>query len=450
MRRVLLDTRPLSVSPDFRRLWIGQAVSFLGTMITGAALPYQVYQQTGSSFAVGVLGVVQLVPLLGCGLLGGALADGVDKRRLLLVITSLSLVTTTALALNASLDRPLLWLVYVLGAVSSAIGAVSFAVLRSLLPMLLDDELRPAGYALQSTYGSFGLMAGPAVGGVLIAARGLSAAYVVDLATYVVALTVFLGIAPAPPVGPRAPIGTRGSLRALGSSTLEGLRFLRGHTMVMSTFALDLLAMTFGMPRAVFPELSERLGGDAQLYGLLWAAVAAGGFLASVTSGWTTHVHRQGRAVLVSVAVWGAAIAGAGLMRLPVAVLVLLATAGGADMISGVFRSTIAAAVTPDSLRGRVSGIEFAVYAGGPVVGDIEAGLVGGVAGVPFAIVSGGVACIVAALAFAIWVPSYGGYLAPTSSAPPAAATASSAATSAASPSAPVTEAPGPAPAAGL
>jgi len=416
MRRVLLDTRPLAVSHDFRRLWMGQAVSFLGTMITGAAVPYQVYHQTGSTFAVGVLGVVQLAPLLLFSLLGGALADSVDKRRLLLVITSLSLANATLLGLNAALDRPLLWLLYVLAAVSSAISSVSFAVLRSLLPLLLDDELRPAGYALQSTYGSFGMMAGPALAGVIIAASGLTSAYALDVATYVAALAVFVGIAPVPPIGG----GVAVSPTALGSSTVEGLRFLRGHSIVMSVFALDLLAMTFGMPRALFPALAERLEGGPRLYGLLWAAVAAGAFLASLASGWTTHVRRQGRSVLLAVAVWGAAVAVAGLVRAPALVLALLAVAGGADMISGVFRSAIAAAVTPDELRGRVSGVEFAVYAGGPVVGDVEAGLVGGVAGVPFAIVSGGVACMGAAAAFALRVRSFAGYVAPSRSpAPP-------------------------------
>jgi MFS family permease len=411
MRRVLLDTRPLAVSRDFRRLWLGQAVSFFGTMITGAALPYQVYHQTGSSFAVGVLGVVQLVPLLVFAVLGGALADNLDKRRVLLAITTMSLVGTAVLAFNSSLDRPQLWLLYVLGAVSSGTGAISFAVLRSLLPLLLDDELRPAGYALQSTYGSFGMMAGPALAGVVIAAHGLTTAYAVDVATYVVALGVFVGIAPAPPVG--AP-GEAASVRALWASSVEGLRFLRGHSMVMSIFGLDLLAMTFGMPRALFPALTEHLGGGPRLYGLLWASVAAGMFVASLASGWTSHVRRQGRAVLVAVAAWGGAIAIAGLVRVPAVVLVMLALAGAADMISGVFRSTIAAAVTPDELRGRVSGIEFAVYAGGPVVGDVEAGLVGGLAGVPFAIVSGGLACVAAAVAFAVRVPAFAGYRAPS------------------------------------
>jgi MFS family permease len=419
MRRVLLDTRPLAVSRDFRRLWIGQAVSFFGTMITSAALPYQVYHQTGSSFAVGVLGVVQLVPLLAFGLLGGAVADNFDKRRVLLVVTTMSLCGTTVLAVNSSLDRPQLWVLYVLGAVSSATGAMSFAVVRSLLPLLLDAELRPAGFALQSTYGSFGMMAGPAIAGVIIAAQGLATAYAVDVATYLVALGVFVGIAPAPPVA--AP-GEAASVRALWASTVEGLRFLRGHSMVMSIFGLDLLAMTFGMPRALFPALTDHLGGGPRLYGLLWASVAAGMFVASLASGWTSHVRRQGRAVLICVAGWGGAIAVAGLVRVPAVVLVMLALAGGADMVSGVFRSTIAAAVTPDELRGRVSGIEFAVYAGGPVVGDVEAGLVGGLAGVPFAIVSGGLACVAAALAFVRWVPSFARYTAPaaTSAAPSA------------------------------
>ena len=182
----------------------------------------------------------------------------------------------------------------------------------------------------------------------------------------------------------------------------------------MSIFAIDLLAMVFGMPRALFPALSERLGGGATLYGLLLAAVAAGAFLASLASGWTGVVRRQGRAVIVAVAVWGAAVAAAGLVRAAVPVLLLLVVAGAADMISGVFRSTVAADVTPDELRGRVSGVEIAVYAGGPVLGDVEAGVVGGLLGLPFAVVSGGLACVAGAAAFAALVPSFARYVRPT------------------------------------
>ena len=405
--RLLVDTTPLRVSPDFRRLWIGQAVSFLGSTITTAALPYQVFHQTGSSLAVGMLGLVQLGPLLVFSIIGGALADSIDKRRLLLAVTVTALGLSLALAANASMDRPQLWLLYVLGGATSAVFAVTFSVLRSLLPMLVDDELRPAAYALQSTYGSFGMMAGPAVGGLLIGAFGLTSAYAVDVGTYCIAVVVFIGLAAAPPV--------EGASRASPLSVLQGFRFLRGHSVVMSVFGIDLLAMVFGMPRALFPALAERLGGGPALYGLLLSSVAAGAFVASLLSGWTSRVHHQGRAVLWSVAAWGAAIAVAGLTRAPALVLAMLAVAGGADMISGVFRSAIAASVTPDELRGRVSGVELAVYAGGPVLGDVEAGVVGGLAGVPFAIVSGGVACVVAAATFALRVRSFATYVRPGS-----------------------------------
>ena len=402
---LLVDTTPLRVSPDFRRLWMGQGVSFVGSMITSAALPYQVFHATGSTLDVGLLGVAQLVPLLCFSLVGGAFADSVDKRRMLLGVNTAALACSLAPMANASLDRPHVWLLYVLGATSSGIWAVSYPVTRSLLPLLLSDELRPAAYALQSTYGSFGMMAGPALAGALIGGLGLTAAYATDVGTFVLALVVFSGLAPAPP--------SEGAGRASRDSVLQGLRFLRGHSVIMSVFGIDLLAMVFGMPRALFPALAERLGGGPGMYGLLLSSVAAGAFVASLASGWSSRVHSQGRAVLLAVTAWGATITVAGLTRVPALVLLLFAGAGAADMISGVFRSTIAAEVTPDHLRGRVSGVEFAVYAGGPVVGDVEAGIVGGLAGVPFAIVSGGLACVAGAVAFAALVPRFARYTRP-------------------------------------
>ncbi len=409
---VLVDTTPLRVSRDFRRLWTGQAISIVGTMITSAALPYQVFHRTGSTLAVGLLGVAQLLPLLAFSLVGGALADSIDKRRLLLTVNAASLACAAGLAANASLARPHVWVLFVLGATSSAVFALSFPVTRSLLPLLLRPDLRPAAYALQSTYGSFGMMAGPALAGVLIAGLGLSWAYTVDVATYCLALVAFAGLAPSPPPA--------GAARASRASVVEGLRFLRGHSVVMSIFGVDLLAMVFGMPRALFPALAERLGGGPSLYGLLLSSVAAGAFLASLGSGWTSRIERQGRAVLVAVLVWGGAIAAAGLTRLAAVVLVLFAVAGGADMVSGVFRSAIAADVTPDDLRGRVSGVEFMVYAGGPVLGDVEAGVIGGLAGIPFAIVSGGLLCVAGAAAFAVLVPTFARHVRPAVEVAPA------------------------------
>jgi MFS family permease len=403
---VFADTTPLRVSRDFRRLWLGQAVSFFGSTITMAALPFQVFHETGSSVAVGLLGLVQLGPLLGFSVIGGALADSIDKRRLLLAVTAVAMACSVGLALNASGDSRV-WLLYVLGAATASTFAMTFPIVRSLLPLLLDSPLRPAAFALQAIYGSFGMMVGPAIAGLLIGTLGLRASYSVDVATYALAILIFFGIAAAPP--------TPGVARAARASVVEGLRFLRGHSMVMGVFAIDLLAMIFGMPRAIFPALADHLGGGPELYGLLWASVAAGAFLASLGSGWTSRVRHQGRAVLWSVAGWGLAIAAAGLVHNAAVVLLLFAVAGAADMISGVYRSVIAADVTPDELRGRVSGVELAVYAGGPVLGDVEAGLVGGLVGVPFAIVSGGLACVASAAAFAKWVPGFTDYVAPES-----------------------------------
>jgi len=317
-----------------------------------------------------------------------------------------------ALAVNASLHHPQVWLVYVLGATASGIFAVTYPLTRSLLPLLLEEDLRPAAFALQATYGSFGMMAGPAIGGLLIGGVGLVSAYGVDVATYVIALVAFFGLRPSPPV--------EGAVRASRDAVLQGIRFLRGHSVVMSVFGIDLLAMVFGMPRALFPALALRLGGGPGLYGLLLSSVAAGAFLASLVSGWTGRVRHQGRAVLLAVTAWGLSIAVVGLTRVTWLVLVMLAAAGASDMISGVYRSAIAADVTPDHLRGRVSGVEIAVYAGGPVLGDVEAGVVGGLISVPFAIISGGLACVASAAVFAAAVPRFARYVRSTDgSAPP-------------------------------
>ena len=400
-----MDVTPLRVSADFRRLWSAQAVSYLGTTMTAAALPYQVFHQTHSSVDVGLLGVAQLAPLILFALVGGTLADAFDKRRLLLVVTVAAAMCSGVLMLNASFARPQLWVVFLLGAVSTGVQSATSPVVRSLLPLLLEPELRPAAFTLQSTYGSFGMMAGPAVGGLVIGGFGLAPTYGVDVGTFCLAVVGFFRLAPAPPV--------KGVEQASPLALMaEGLRFLRG-SMVTSIFLIDVLAMVFGMPRALFPALSLRLGGGAALYGLLLASVAGGAFVASLLSGWTRRVRRHGAAVLVSIAVWGGAIAVGGLARQAGVVLAMFAVAGGADMISGVYRSTIAADLTPDWYRGRVSGVELAVYAGGPVLGDVEAGVVGGVAGVPFAIVSGGLACIVVAAGFAVFVPRLARYSRP-------------------------------------
>jgi MFS family permease len=399
---VLLDTTPLRVSRDFRALWIGQAVSGLGSAMTMTALPYQVFEETHSTIAVGALGFVQLVPLVAGALASGALADSMDKRRLLLVISIVGLLSTGGLALNATLEQPRVWLLYLLGACTAGATGATYPVLRSLLALLLGPELRPAGYALTQTYGSFGMMVGPAVAGILIEQIGYEGTFGIDAATYLLAGIAFSLIATSPPAVDAA--------RASLGSLREGLRFLRGQPIVLGIFGIDLIAMVFGMPRALLPAFSQELGGGSELYGFMLASIAVGMFLAALSSGWTGKVRRQGVAVLWAVTIWGAAIAVAGLSGAVAVVLVMFAIAGGADAISAVFRSTMAAAATPDELRGRVSGVEIATYAGGPQLGDLESGLVGGLVGVTFAIVSGGLVCIIGAAAFAVWFRRFTAY----------------------------------------
>ena len=400
---LMLDTTPMRASRDFRRLWCAQAVSFLGSTVTMAALPLEVYRQTHSSVMVGVLGAVQLVPMVACSMAGGALADSIDKRVLLLGVTLASAACSAGLAANAALHHPQLWLLLVLGAGNMALFGLTFPVLRSLLPLLLEPELRPAGFALQATYGTFGMMSGPVIGGVMIGAFGFGPTYLFDVGTYAIAFVLFSRISAAPPAGAARPASL--------ATIREGLRFVRARPVIVSILGIDTLAMVFGMPRALFPALTARLGGGPILYGFMLGSFAAGAFLASVTSGWTGRVRKQGRAVIMCVALWGIAIAVAGVTDNTATVLVMFAFAGGADMISGVYRSAIAADATPDEMRGRVSGVELAVYAGGPVLGDVESGLVGGLIGLPFAIVSGGLACVVGAGLFAWKVPEFANYV---------------------------------------
>src|SRR3954447_14261510 len=372
LRALAVDTTPLRQSRDFRLLWIGHSVSFMGSVMTTVALPWEVFQLTGSSLAVGLLGVAELIPLLTLSIVGGAVADAVDRRTLLIRLEIALAFCSALLALHAAMHHPAVWPVYVLAAATSGIGAMHYAALRSLIPLLLPTELRPAGFALNAAYATMGMMLGPALAGLLIASVGLSLTYAFDVVSFASALIAVSMISSRPPPA---------DARASKSSILEGLRFLRGQQTLLAVFGVDMLAMVFGMPRALFPAFAVRLGGGARSLGPLYAAVAAGSFLASVTSGWTGKVRRHGQAVIFSVMAWGVAVGAVGLAHSLWLAMLLLAAAGAADMVSGVFRSAVAADVTPDELRGRVTGVEFAVYASGPLLGDVEAGAVAAVAG---------------------------------------------------------------------
>jgi MFS family permease len=401
--RLLADVTPLKVSRDFRVLFAGAGVSYLGRQLTVVAVPFQVFLITRSSLAVGMVGLVTVVPLVALSLAGGAIADAVDRRKLLLVTQLLSAATSAGLALNAGARSPRLWPIYVLAALSAGLAGVDLPARNAVIPRLVGRELFPSAAALSQIQYQAGQVVGPAIAGLVIGRVSLAAAYWIDVASFGAAVVAVLAIAPQPPEGG----GTRASL----ASIREGLAYLKGRRLLVSTFLIDIDAMVFGMPRALFPALGTGFfGGGAFTVGLLYAAPGAGALVGALTTGWVGRVRMQGRAVIVSVIVWGAAIAGFGLVPwLPLG-LALLALAGAADVISAVFRNTILQLSVPDALRGRLSSVHIAVVTGGPQIGDAEAGAVAALTSARTSVVSGGLACVLGVLLLVRRVPELARY----------------------------------------
>jgi hypothetical protein len=394
-RRLLSDVTPLRESGQYRLLYAGELFAFLGSQLTVVAVPLQVYLLTRSSLAVGLVGLAQLGPLLVCSLLGGAVVDAVDRRVLLVWVQLARGALGVGLVANAMRPQPLLWPLYALTAAGAGLQAVDAPARTAAIPALVRRELLPAAAALHQILMQVGLVAGPALAGLVVARAGLGAAYAIEVATFAAASLLAAALRPLPPGA--------GAARAGIASVREGLRFLRGRRALQGCFLIDLNAMVFGMPRALFPALGTGLfhGGPGTV-GLLYAAPGAGALLGALTAGWVGGVRRQGRAVLVAVAAWGAAITVFGLVSwLPLA-LVLLAVAGAADVVSAVFRNTILQLTVPDGLRGRLVAIHIGVVTGGPRLGDAEAGAVAALAGPRVSVVSGGLACL-AGVALLAW-----------------------------------------------
>jgi MFS family permease len=404
-----MDLTPLRRHRDYRYLYASQFITYLGTMVTYVALPFQVYALTGSSFLVGLLGLAELVPLLLTAFVGGALADAVDRRKMVL-FTEMGLAAGCAvLVANALLAQPRVWLLYAMAAVMSALGGLQRPSLDALTPRLVDKDEIPAAAALGSFRGSVGMIAGPAIGGLVLASAGVAATYALDLASYLVALACFRMIrAVPPPEGAEAP-----SVKAIA----DGLRYARSRQELIGTYVVDFVAMVFGMPLALFPALAERMGGPKVL-GLLYAAPAAGALLASVLSRWTRHVRRHGQAVMWAAAAWGLAIVVFGFCDRLWPALLFLALAGGADAVSAIFRSTLWNQTIPDGMRGRLASIEMVSYMSGPLLGHVEAGAVAALVGVRASVVSGGVLCVVGVLLCGLLLPRFVAYEAPAAAPP--------------------------------
>jgi MFS family permease len=403
LARVAIDTRPLRTSASFRWLWLGQTVSYIGSQVVGVAVPYQVYQLTGSTLAVGLVSFVELVPLLTLTLIGGAIADAVDRRRLLLWTEAALLLTGVGFVVNASLEEPRVWALFVLGFLAASFFCLGVGAMRSLTPHLVPEDQIVAASNLNGLYSNLGAVAGPALAGLLIAAIGLPLTYLLDVVSFGASL-LSIWVLPKIPSDPEA---DRPGLR----SVVEGFRYLKNHRVVLGSFLVDSNAMIFGMPSALFPALAENhFGGGATTVGYLYAAPYAGALLCSLTSGWTSHVRRQGLAVLVAAGLWGAAITVFGLVDSLWLALVFLAIAGGADLISALFRSAILLSATTESMRGRLAGIEFAQVASAPTLGNLEAGVVASLTSLRFSVVSGGVLCVAGTIVIGLALPALARY----------------------------------------
>jgi MFS family permease len=346
-----------------------------------------------------LLSLCALVPLLVMPIVGGAIADAVDRRRLLLRTETGLAAISLLLAGNALLPRPQVWALFAGEALATAVFSLGTPSMRSLLPRLVREEQIAAASALEGVYGNLGAVAGPALAGVLVAGLGFPLTYLLDVATFAASLWSVWRLPALPPAEDAAPAGLR--------SIVEGFRYVRQRQVLLGIFLVDTNAMVFGMPMALFPAYGEHFGGGARTVGFLYAAPYAGALVASLISGWVGQVRRQGLGVCVAAAAWGLALVAFGYVDSLWPALVLLAVAGAADFVSAVLRSTILLTATPDALRGRLSGIEFTQVASAPSLGNLEAGVVASLTSLRFSVVSGGIACIVGTVLCALALPRF-------------------------------------------
>lgn len=398
----LVDLSPLRLSRDFRRLFIGRSISDFGDEIVMVVVPFQVYEISGSTLAVGLIGLAELVPVFVFPIVGGAFADALERRRLTMTTHAVLAVMSVLMAVNASLDEPMLWPLYVFAFISAGLYTFNRPALDTWPARLLDAEALPSAFALESGFGSLDSMVGPVAAGLLLATVAPAGAFVFDAVTFAVVIAQIARMGPSPPSSDETEVSWK--------AILDGFRFLRGKRTLQTVFLADLNAMVFGFPIALFPAVAEGLGGGPRVLGFLYAAPAVGSFLATMVSGRARHVRRQGRAILLAIAVWGAAIVVFGLSDSLWLSLAMLAVAGAGDMVSGIFRSTMLQAAVEDRLRGRLDGIGMAVWATGPSLGNVESGAVAAVTSVPFSIVSGGLLTIVGVAALRLFAPGFWRY----------------------------------------
>ncbi len=399
--RVRLDLTPLRRSRDLRLLFVGGGVSFAGSMLTFVAIPYQTFRLTHSSLVVGLLSLAELAALLLTGLAGGVLADAVDRRLLLRTTEAGMLGGTLVLLVNSLAGHPRLWVLFAVSFLLAGFDGIERPSLDSLVPRLVPPDQIAATSALMAVRSQFGMIAAPALSGVLIAVSGVATAYAVDAGTFAFSLVCLwmMGAAPPPPEGAEL------SWKAIS----EGLEYAVSRQDLLGSYLVDINAMFFGFPNALYPQLASRLGG-ASVLGLLYAAPAVGSLLITLTSAWTLRVRRHGWMIAAGAAVWGLGIVVLGFTSLAWEALAALVVAGAGDMVSGLGRMTMWNESIPDALRGRLAGIELLSYTSGPTLGNVESGLVEALAGLRAAIVSGGILCVAGTAAVLLALPAFRNY----------------------------------------
>ena len=395
---MLIDISPLRISRDYRLLFFGQLISAFGTAMSFVVVPVQVYQLTGSTLLVGLLSASEFVLILFMAFVGGAYADFIDKRKMLRLTEIGQTVVTAVLVLNATLIKPQIWLLFVCAALHAGLGALQRPSFESMLQKIVPLELMASVSALNSLRWNVTTILGPSIAGIIMARYGAGIAYSIDLVSFAASLAaVFLIRAvPAP-----SQIEQRPTLK----SVAEGLSYAWKRKDILGTYLIDMNAMFFGMPSALFPAMAAYFG--AGTVGFFYAAPSVGALVATLTSGWAKKVNRHGLFVAIAAALWGVAMIFFGLAQNLYLALFFLALAGGFDMISAVFRMTIWSQTIPHYLRGRLAGLEIISYTSGPKLGDAEAGIVATLFSVRASIVSGGILCVVGSAIISVLLPEF-------------------------------------------
>ena len=396
-----IDFSPLKRYPDFRRLWLSGLISYFGSMFTYVALPFQVKQLTGSYLAVGLIGLVEIIPLVVFGLYGGVLADHMDRKRMIWATEFAALFLSTILLINSLLPSPKLAVIYIVAALFSAVDGLQRPSADAILPRLVEHKDLPAASALMSLRWQMGMITGPSLAGVLISIAGVSAGFILDILTYFLALFILIRVKNVPPM--------KESEKPSFSSLVAGVKYATSRKDLMGTYLVDLAAMFFAMPTALFPFWAEQVGAPWAL-GLFYAAGTIGSILVTLTSGWVKSYTKHGRAIFLAALGWGVAITLAGVTNNLFLILLFLILAGASDMVSALFRSTLWNQSIPDEFRGRLAGVELISYSVGPLGGQTRAGFTAERTSLRTSVVSGGLLCIGFVTLFTALLPDFRKY----------------------------------------